>query len=120
MLLSVGGMTVIFDGNITLALRQMTGVTGTALNNFTFGVVPLFVLTGLLVSAADFGREAFEVAEWDIRENRRRTWCCNSRGKRRVRGHHGCIPCFGGGVYQGRSPANGGAVALPPNLPSAL
>jgi TRAP-type C4-dicarboxylate transport system permease large subunit/TRAP-type mannitol/chloroaromatic compound transport system permease small subunit len=63
-LLSIGGMSVIFDGNVTLAFRQMAGVTNTALNNYTFGVVPLFVLTGLLVSAAEFGREAFEVAEW--------------------------------------------------------
>lgn len=64
LLLSIGGSAVIFDGNVILAMKQMAGVTNTAVGNFTFGVVPLFVLTGLLVSAADFGREAFEVAEW--------------------------------------------------------
>ncbi len=64
LLLSIGGSAVIFDGAVVLAMKQMAGVTNTAVGNFTFGVVPLFVLTGLLVSAADFGREAFEVAEW--------------------------------------------------------
>ena len=62
-LLSCGGMMVI-HGNPVLAFKSMATVTNVALNNFTFGVVPLFVLTGLLVSAAEFGREAFEVAEW--------------------------------------------------------
>ncbi len=48
--------------NPGLALRTMrSAVTGT-INKFDFGVVPLFVLMGLLVDASDLGRDAYRVA----------------------------------------------------------
>ncbi|MDE0111538.1 MAG: TRAP transporter large permease subunit, partial [Albidovulum sp.] len=37
------------------------------LANYFFGAVPLFVLTGLLVAAADIGRETFTFARWVTR-----------------------------------------------------
>lgn len=61
--LSFCGMWVIL-GTPDFALRFLTQTSNIAVNEYIFGVVPLFVLTGLLVNEAGFGREAFEVAEW--------------------------------------------------------
>lgn len=61
--LSFAGMWVIL-GTPDFALRFLTQTSNIAVNEYIFGVVPLFVLTGLLVNGAEFGREAFEVAEW--------------------------------------------------------
>ena len=40
------------------------------MRNYFFGVVPLFVLMGLLVSASDVGRETFQVARWALQRMR--------------------------------------------------
>jgi len=63
------GMWLIRD-NPVVAMRALeTAATGT-INNFEFGVVPLFVLMGLLVDVADIGRDAYKVAAWGLRRLR--------------------------------------------------
>lgn len=54
-------------GDPLLGMRTLSRASSEYLNSYFFGVVPLFVLMGLLVSAADIGKETFEVARWALR-----------------------------------------------------
>jgi hypothetical protein len=62
MLLSFVGVWMI-RGDFTVAERLLTLSAYESINNYLFGVVPLFVLMGLMVSEADVGRDAYRVAE---------------------------------------------------------
>ena len=48
--------------NPQYASRMMALATRESINSYLFGVVPLFVLMGLVVSRADIGRDTFDVA----------------------------------------------------------
>jgi tripartite ATP-independent transporter DctM subunit len=50
-----------------LAARMMAAAANDALQEYLFGVVPLFVLMGLLVSVSGVGRDTFDVFEWMLR-----------------------------------------------------
>lgn len=54
-------------GDPTLGIRTLSRSSSEYLNSYFFGVVPLFVLMGLLVSVSDVGKETFEVARWALR-----------------------------------------------------
>ena len=54
-------------GTPTIGIRTISRASTEYLNSYFFGVVPLFVLMGLLVSVSDVGRETFEVARWMLR-----------------------------------------------------
>ncbi len=54
-------------GDPTLGIRTLSRSSSEYLNSYFFGVVPLFVLMGLLVSVSDIGKETFEVARWLLR-----------------------------------------------------
>jgi len=54
-------------GEPTVAIRALSQSSTEYLNNYFFGVVPLYVLMGLLVSASDVGRDTFTVARWLLR-----------------------------------------------------
>ncbi|MEM1079318.1 MAG: TRAP transporter large permease subunit [Pseudomonadota bacterium] len=62
-ILSFLGIWLIRD-NPTVALRSLALAADGAINRYLFGVVPLFVLMGLVVDAADIGRDAYRVAAW--------------------------------------------------------
>lgn len=49
-------------GDFEIAANMLAQAASDAIANHVFGVVPLFVLMGFLVAAADVGRDAFEVA----------------------------------------------------------
>lgn len=61
MLCSFGGVWAI-KGSPDLAAKLMALAANDAISSYFFGVVPLFVLMGFLVSEAGFGRDAFLVA----------------------------------------------------------
>lgn len=54
-------------GDTLIAERTLALAASEYLRNYFFGVVPLFVLMGLLVSASNVGRETFQVARWALR-----------------------------------------------------
>ena len=54
-------------GDPTLGIRTLSRSSSEYLNSYFFGVVPLFVLMGLLVSVSNVGKETFEVARWMLR-----------------------------------------------------
>ncbi len=54
-------------GDPGLSIRVLSRASTEYLNGYFFGVVPLFVLMGLLVSVSDVGKETFEVARWALR-----------------------------------------------------
>lgn len=60
-LLSFVGVWII-RGDIGIASNLLALAANDAISDYIFGVVPLFVLMGLLVSVADIGRDTFEVA----------------------------------------------------------
>ena len=60
-LLSFVGVWLIRD-SVEIAGRLLALATYESINSHLFGVVPLFVLMGLLVSVADIGRDTFAVA----------------------------------------------------------
>ena len=63
-LLSFLGVWAI-KGYFTVAGKMMAAATYDAISNHVFGVIPLFVLTGLLVSKADIAKDAFAIAsQW--------------------------------------------------------
>jgi tripartite ATP-independent transporter DctM subunit len=54
-------------GDPALAMRTLSQSSTEYLNNYFFGVVPLYVLMGLLVSVSDVGKDTFTVARWLLR-----------------------------------------------------
>lgn len=57
-------------GNTLIAERMLALAAVEYMRNYFFGVVPLFVLMGLLVAASDVGKETFQVARWALRNVR--------------------------------------------------
>lgn len=60
-LLSFGGVWLL-RGNFDIASNMLVLAFKDAIADYIFGVVPLFVLMGLLVAVAGIGRDTFEVA----------------------------------------------------------
>ncbi|WP_323036474.1 TRAP transporter large permease [Pararhodobacter sp.] len=60
-LVSFVGVWALRD-NPTYAARLLSLATRESISSYLFGVVPLFVLMGLVVSRADIGRDTFDVA----------------------------------------------------------
>ena len=54
-------------GDPGLGMRTLSQSATEYLNNYFFGVVPLYVLMGLLVSVSDVGKDTFTVARWLLR-----------------------------------------------------
>ena len=59
-LVSFVGVALIRDSAV-LAGRLMALATGESISSYLFGVVPLFVLMGLVVAEADIGKDTFDV-----------------------------------------------------------
>ncbi|GAB5467528.1 MAG: hypothetical protein Kilf2KO_05580 [Rhodospirillales bacterium] len=57
----------LLKGNTRLATNAIALAASGTIDKFVFGVVPLFVLMGLLVSVSDIGRDTFAVARWALR-----------------------------------------------------
>lgn len=57
-------------GSPELASKLLALAANDAISNYFFGVVPLFVLMGFVVSEAGFGRDAFDVANAAFRRMR--------------------------------------------------
>jgi len=57
-------------GDPELGIRVLSRSSTEYLRSYFFGVVPLFVLMGLLVSVSDVGRDTFDVARWLLRRIR--------------------------------------------------
>jgi tripartite ATP-independent transporter DctM subunit len=55
---------------VQVAANLLAQAASDAIASHIFGVVPLFVLTGLLVAQADIGKDAFEVAQQALRRLR--------------------------------------------------
>lgn len=55
-------------GNETVAINTVKLASNEFLRDYFFGVVPLFVLMGLLVNETDIGRDTFNVARWSFRK----------------------------------------------------
>ena len=68
-LLSFLGIWLIRD-NPTVAVKSLALAADGAINRYLFGVVPLFVLMGLIVDIADIGRDAYRVAAWMLQKVR--------------------------------------------------
>lgn len=60
-LLSFGGVWLL-RGNFDIASNMLVIAFKDSISDYLFGVVPLFVLMGLLVAVAGIGRDTFEVA----------------------------------------------------------
>lgn len=69
LLLSFIGVWLMRD-SIDVALALMAQATSDSIASHEFGVVPLFVLMGLLVATADLGKDIFEVANSMLRRIR--------------------------------------------------
>ncbi|MCW5737404.1 MAG: TRAP transporter large permease subunit [Enhydrobacter sp.] len=69
LLLSFAGVWLIRD-DVGVALALMGQATNDSIASHEFGVVPLFVLMGLLVATADLGKDIFEVAHALLRRVR--------------------------------------------------
>lgn len=52
----------IFKGKFSLSVTLLTQAVTESISSYVFGVVPLFVLMGLLVGKADIGRDTFRAA----------------------------------------------------------
>jgi tripartite ATP-independent transporter DctM subunit len=53
-------------GDPGLGVRTLSQSSTEYLNSYFFGVVPLYVLMGLLISTSDVGRDTFAVARWAL------------------------------------------------------
>ncbi len=57
----------IVKGNLTIPVKLLAIATADSVAHYIFGVIPLFVLMGLLVSATGLGRDIYQVADWMFR-----------------------------------------------------
>jgi tripartite ATP-independent transporter DctM subunit len=57
-------------GDPALGIRTLSQSSTEYLNNYFFGVVPLYVLMGLLIGVSDVGKDTFVVARWLLRRVR--------------------------------------------------
>lgn len=62
LVLAVTGI-VMLKGSAALALSTLSLAASGAISDYVFGVVPLFVLMGLVVGASGIGKDTFEVAQ---------------------------------------------------------
>lgn len=53
-----------------LAGRFLASAANDSINDYLFGVIPLFVLMGMIVSSSGMGRDTFDVFEWLLRRLR--------------------------------------------------
>jgi len=60
-LISFVGVWIV-KGNINIAVSLLWLASAKTVGNFLFGVIPLFVLMGLLVSAAGMGKDTYDIA----------------------------------------------------------
>ncbi|MAM63204.1 TRAP transporter large permease [Maritimibacter sp. UBA3975] len=67
MLVSFVGVWLLRD-NMDLAAKLMVAAFKDSISDYLFGVVPLFVLMGLVVSVAGIGRDTFDVAQQAFRK----------------------------------------------------
>lgn len=65
-ILAMVGIWMLRDNPAVAMSAIKTAATGT-IDKFDFGVVPLFVLMGMLVDITDIGRDAYKVAAWALR-----------------------------------------------------
>ncbi|BBI54145.1 hypothetical protein HORIV_65660 [Vreelandella olivaria] len=56
--------------NSELATRMVAAAANDSLSSYLYGVVPLFVLMGLLVVVSGVGRDTFDVFQWLLRKIR--------------------------------------------------
>lgn len=68
-LISFVGVWIIKD-NVNIAVSLLWLAAAKTVMNFLFGVIPLFVLMGLLTSAAGMGRDTYQVAHFFLRRVR--------------------------------------------------
>lgn len=68
-LISFVGVWVI-KGNVKIAISLLWISAAKTVDDFLFGVIPLFVLMGLLVSAAGMGRDTYDIAQNALRRVR--------------------------------------------------
>lgn len=61
---------VLQKGNLTLAIKLLTLAAADGVADQTFAVIPLFVLMGLIMSASDVGRDAYDVGDYFLRSVR--------------------------------------------------
>ncbi len=65
-LLGFFGIWIMLD-NPNIAVNTVKLASNEFLRNFFLGVVPLFVLMGLVISESDIGKDTFDVARWLLR-----------------------------------------------------
>src|SRR5579871_6467154 len=61
---------VLIRGDVAIATSLLTQTASKGIQDFLFGAIPLFVLMGGLVGAADLGRDAYQVANFAFRRLR--------------------------------------------------
>ncbi|MDE0539357.1 MAG: TRAP transporter large permease subunit [Rhodospirillales bacterium] len=66
-LLGFFGIWIMLD-NPNIAINTVKLASNEFLRNFFLGVVPLFVLMGLVISESDIGKDTFDVARWLLRK----------------------------------------------------
>lgn len=55
-------------GTPTIAINMVKLASNEFLRSYFFGVIPLFVLMGLVVNESDIGNDTFDVARWALRK----------------------------------------------------
>ncbi len=68
-LLSFPGIRLNRD-NPNVSIRSLALAADGTINRYLFGVVPLFVLMGLIVDIADIGHDAYRVSAWMLQRVR--------------------------------------------------
>ncbi len=66
--ISFGSLFLLRDAE--LASRMVAAAVNDSISDYLYGVVPLFVLMGMLVSVCGVGRDTFDVAGWLLRRLR--------------------------------------------------
>lgn len=58
----------VYSGNVAIAFNLLSLTAREGIADYTFGVLPLFILMGILISASGIGREIYKVADVLLRK----------------------------------------------------
>jgi C4-dicarboxylate transporter, DctM subunit len=58
----------VFKGKFSLAITLLSHAASESISSYVFGVIPLFILMGLLVNLADIGKDTFKAANYFLSE----------------------------------------------------
>ena len=90
----------LFTGRFSTAMNVLSQSAWGAVRQYMFGVIPLFVLMGLLANLSGASQELYDSASLLLKKVRGGRWNRDGHRQCDFRSYHGCYGCVGGCIYK--------------------